>query len=310
VTALLFALLVSCSGPQPPRLEGFTFSPDGTYVLCPYYRSGSALIYKIALDTGKATRFTSATAGFEGVPSFSLDGKRIAYSYSAGKELSRIMVSNSDASGAHPLEMPAGTNYFRPIFANNSRIVFARSRYFGSYSPIAQPHNHEWDFFISDTSGTNVRQVTHEDFYMVSRASISPDGKALLFAPIGDDHLLIYSLEDPPVPKRILRPKIEKPTFYDPVFLPDSRSILFLAGSNVIGATTGYDIYKMDLRTEELESLTTKNGYAYGLQLSPDGKEAVFATMISGSLGRSSEIIVRFDLATHQQRTLKVTGLN
>ena len=125
--AAFIVTLAGCSPSVRPRFEGFTFSPDGKCIFSPYDRSGSSFIYKIALDTGKATRFTTATSGFEGVPSFSPDGKRIAYSYSPGKERSRIIVADADGSGARPLLTSEDANYFRPLFATDTVIVFARS---------------------------------------------------------------------------------------------------------------------------------------------------------------------------------------
>src|SRR5216684_8925384 len=96
--------LTGCTRPDP-HFEGFTFSPDGTYVLAVYSRSGSApsFIYKIALDTGKAARFTTVTTGFETVPSFSSDGKRIAFTYSPDRGArSRIILANADGSDPQP----------------------------------------------------------------------------------------------------------------------------------------------------------------------------------------------------------------
>jgi Tol biopolymer transport system component len=108
-------------------------SPDGTYLAAVYFRSGSSLIYKIPLDTGKATPFTKTNKAFEGVPSFSSDGRRIAYSYSAGKgKHSQIIISNIAGSDSHPWSI-SETNAFRPVFLpENKGIIFARSGYYGN----------------------------------------------------------------------------------------------------------------------------------------------------------------------------------
>jgi Tol biopolymer transport system component len=312
---LCVSFLVACTACNraEPRFEGFTFSPDGTSIFAVYFHSGSSFIYKIPIDSGKATRFTRGKEGFEGVPSFSPDGKLIAYSYSPGHKVhSRIIICEVDGSNAHPFATLEADD-FRPLFStDNKTIIFARSGYFGSYSPIAQPYHHEWNFYASDLSGGNLRQLTNEDFYMVSRASVSPDGKSLLFVSSEDsasgDGMLIYSLEQPGKPKQVLRPHVKREpaqsTFNDPIFLPDGKSILFLAATTGASSAYDYDVYRMDLQTQEIEKRTIANGYAYNLQVSPDGKRAVFVK------GLKDPEIVLLDLANNQLTPLKVTGLD
>jgi hypothetical protein len=44
-------------------------------------------------------------------------------------------------------------------------MIFSRSRFYGNYSPVAQPHHHARDFYAGDVDGTNIRQLTDESFY-------------------------------------------------------------------------------------------------------------------------------------------------
>jgi dipeptidyl aminopeptidase/acylaminoacyl peptidase len=154
--ALCLTLLASSMGcsRQRPSFESFTFSPDGKYLAAVYSRPGSSLIYKIALDTGKATRLTTSAEGFARTPSFSPDGKQIAFSYSPAQETrSRIVIANVDGSAS--MTWPASeANDLRPLFMPDGKsLVFARSGYFGNYSPIAPPTNHQWNFYVGDLDG-------------------------------------------------------------------------------------------------------------------------------------------------------------
>src|SRR5271155_4318284 len=88
VPLLLASGVLASSKSQESYFQGFTFSPDGSYLLAVYFDGTSSLIYKVPIAGGKATRLTGASSGFEGVPSFSADGKRIAYSFSPGKNVS------------------------------------------------------------------------------------------------------------------------------------------------------------------------------------------------------------------------------
>ena len=126
-------------------------------------KGSTSFIYKIAVDTGSATRLTNAKIGEESRPAFPRDGKRIAYCYSPGNGAhSSIVIGNMDGSDLRPWS-PSESNDFSPVFSpDNKTLVFSRSGFYGSYSPIAQPHPHAWRFDASDLDGTNVR-VTASD---------------------------------------------------------------------------------------------------------------------------------------------------
>src|SRR5262249_7618577 len=117
--------------------------------------------------------------------SFSPDGKRIAYTYyPPNGERSLIMVGNVDGSDLHAwLPSTEDVRDFSPVFSpDNKTMIFAQSRFYGKYSPIAQPHYHAWDFYAPDVDGSTIRQLTNERFYNASRFSVPPDGKSMVVA--------------------------------------------------------------------------------------------------------------------------------
>ena len=334
-------ILTGCSGRvNPPKYEGLTFSADGKQILAVYSRSGSAFIYKIPLDTGRAVRFTTASKAFEGLPTFSMDGRRVVYTESPAEKgaKSSIVIANSDGSDSHPL-ISLNRAAWPLLSLDNKTIIFARYGYFGNYDGFAQPHAHEWDFYSSDLDGANVRPLTNENIYNVSRPSLSPDGNNLVFigpeldstqrhdielryknAPTElDAHIpefiaeaiTIYSLEQPPKPRRVFKPHVKGepelgPIFVDPVFLPDAENILFLAAN---GEPFDYDVFVMNLRTQVLVKLTNGNGNAYSLRVSPDGKTAAFVRQEwhGGQPGGSA--IFLLDLASRAVTPFRIIGL-
>jgi Tol biopolymer transport system component len=210
---LLFHPLAPCSGATAGQINSVSISPDVKFIAVEYEKGHTSFIYKIALDTGVATRLTDAKTGVESSPSFSPDGTRIAYSYSPGNgEHSRIVFRKLDGSDPHPWST-SETSDFRPLFSpDNKTIIFARSGYYGSYSPIAQPYRHDWNFYAADLDGANLRQLTNDHFYMVSDASVSPDGKNMVFVSSEEhgDLIEVRSVEDPAKPLQILRPRFPK----------------------------------------------------------------------------------------------------
>jgi Tol biopolymer transport system component len=317
---LLLHLPATCAANSHGQMRGVAISPDGKLVAVDFRKGSTSFIYLVAVDTGVATRLTSAKTGDETSPAFSPDGRRIAYSNSPGNGVhSSIVIGNVDGSDLHPWS-PSEANDFSPVFsADNKTIVFSRSGFYGSYSPIAQPHPHAWSFYASDLDGKNVRELTSESFYMASNASVSPDGKSMVVVTEGIDtnrEIAIYSLDRPGQPLLSLRPHVPKeadhknPILNCPNYLPDGKSVLFMAASNGKHGYD-YDVYRVDLETGFIERFTNGNGYATDLKVSADGKTAVFLKWRSDwhRTPVTSELYL-LDLQSRELTTVEISGLN
>jgi len=330
VTKYWAKLLASCLGSlalltlavrsetSPGRMESVSVSPDGKIIAVDFRKAETSHIFLIAVDTGKATRLVNYNYGEESDLSFSPDGKRVAYTYfPPNGERSLIMVGNVDGSDLHAwLPSTEDVRDFSPVFSpDNKTMIFARSRFYGKYSPIAQPHYHAWDFYAADVDGSNIRQLTNERFYKASRFSVSPDGKNMVVVTESVDspeQIAIYSLDHTEKPLRVIRPHVpgHERIYNCPNFMPDGKSILFLA------ATEGwrffdYDVYRLDLSTEAVERLTKRNGYATDLKVFADGKTAAFLKWRSDRHATPVESeLYLLDLQSHNSTAVKVTGLN
>jgi len=319
---LLLHPFVACAAKSSSQIRSVAISPDGKLIAVDFGNGSKSFIYEVRVDTGKATRLTDAKTGAESFPAFSPDGKRIAYSYSPGDGTnSRIVIGNTDGSNLHSWSSPKNSDYW-PVFSpDNETIVFARSGYYGNYSPIAQPYSHAWSFYASDLDGKNVRQLTNESFYMASPPSVSPDGKNMVVVTEDLDtprKIAVYSLAHPGKPTLSLRPHVPRegdhkdPIFNCPNYLPDGNSILFMAASNgKPWSGYDYDVYRMDVGTGAVERLTKGNGFASDLRVSADGKTAVFLKWRSDWHGTPvTNGVYLLDLETQKLRLLKITGLN
>ena len=319
----LLPLLLACilSGSKSSgEISSLAISPDAKLIAVEFEKGGKSFIYGISVDTGVATRLTDAKDGVESSPAFSPDGKHIAFSFwPPDHKRSRIVVANVDGSDAHQWS-PSSANDASPVFSlDKGTIVFSRSDSYGSASPIAQPHPHEWDFYAAKLDGTDVRRITSQSFYMVSPASVSPDGKTIVAVTEGletDRQIAVYSIYHPGKPVVTFQPHVPKevdrknPILSYPNYMPDGASILFMAASNGRHGYD-YDIYRLNLGTSLVERFTTGNGYATDLKVSAGGKTAVFLKWHKSWLGElTTNEIQLLDLQNRTLSPLKVTGLD
>jgi dipeptidyl aminopeptidase/acylaminoacyl peptidase len=321
LVSLVFLPLMTWSGTSSRRIESVSISPDGKVIAVDFVNGKTSHIYLIAVDTGNATRLTHANTGEESNLTFSPDGKHIAYTYFPEDGApSRIVIGNADGSDLHEWSRSRDkVRDFSPVFSpDNKTMIFARSGYYGSYSPIAQPHHHAWDFYAADLDGTNVRQLTDESFYIASALSVSPDGKSMVVVTEGletPQQIAIYSVDHPEKPVRLLRPHVPREPNHEgiyncPNFMPDGNSILFLAASEGRHGYD-YDVYRLDLGTGVLESLTKGNGYATDLKVSADGTTAAFLKWRKNWIGEVTDAeLYLLGLESHKLTPLKVSGLN
>lgn len=321
LVSLVFLPSMTWSGTSSRGMESVSISPDGKVIAVDFKKGKTSHIYLIAVDTGNAARLTHANTGAESNLTFSPDGKHIAYTYfPEDGTASRIVVGNADGSDPHEWSRsPDKVRDFSPVFSpDNKTMIFARSGYYGSYSPVAQPHHHAWDFYAADVDGTNIRQLTNESFYMASELSVSPDGKSVVVVTESLDapqQIAIYSLDHPERPARLLRPHVPREPNHEgiyncPNFMPDGNSVLFLAASEG-GHGYDYDVYRLDLGTGVLESLTKGNGYATNLRVSADGKTAAFLRWRKNWIGEVTDPeLYLLDLESRKLTPLKVSGLN
>lgn len=318
---LLCLTCLSCGGSSSSQIRSLAISPDGKFIAAGFGKDNTSFIYRISVDTGVATRLTDAKTGVESGPAFSPDGKRIAYSYTPSNGGHSIIVTrNIDGSDLRSWASSGGNDYW-PVYSPDSKtMIFARSGYYGSYSPIAQPHPHAWSFYLADLDGTNVRQLTDESFYMASPPSLSPDGKSMVVVTEDLDSpqkIAVYSLDHLGKPLLTLRPHVPKEPDHEPEldypnYMPGGESILFMAASNgKLWRGYDYDVYRMNIETGAVERLTEGNGFATDLRVSTDGKTAIFLRWRSDwrRTPVKSELYL-LDVQTHKLTPLKLSGLN
>ncbi len=172
-----------------------TLSPDGETIVFTSMRDGDLDIYSMNVDGSNVQRLTDRL-GYDGGPFFSSDGSKIVYragypttsqeeaDYTRllSENLVRpsqmeIWVMNEDGSGKQQVTHLGGAN-FAPFFhPDGNRIIFASNHH------VVQedPRSRNFDLFLVDLDGGNLRQVTYTDVFD-GFPMFSPDGTKLVFA--------------------------------------------------------------------------------------------------------------------------------
>jgi Tol biopolymer transport system component len=304
---LLLAVILACSliacrstHPVEPPLSPAVFTPDGRSIVFSLSHGATCFLYKTEIATGTKRRLTQAAAGCEFDPTFSQDGKRLAFMRAPENGArAALIVANADGTGER-IVVPADEDNLNPVFvADSGQVLFLRSAAFEHHSPLVDNRRHKFDLFAADTASGHVSMLTHREFYELSHVSASSDGKQFLLTvstyPEGDQFLLVQA-DNPAAPTISLQPKVpqnpDSPVIYNGVWLPDGRSILFNAASQPPGgANFDYNIYRLTIANGSIERLTQLTGLLDGFSVSADGKKVV--------LLRQGEYSV-LDLSTHQ----------
>ena len=318
---VLIALVWKWNGAQGAvqngGIRGITFAPDDRSVLLSRSQGDSSLLYRVALDSGNSERLDKADSGRQSSPSFSPDGKQIAFVYVAQEnEHSRVFIMGADGSNVHPLfSSRVDGDDLSPRFSlDGKEIYFARSRPAVSDMSTTQRVSRQWDVYSVDLDGQNVQPLTDRHFYNSSGPSFSGDGKKIVFSTESQSgrELHIFPLGKTTEPETVLQPHVpnepRSPIYSNPSLDADGSTLYFLAASQGAKAFD-YDVYRLDLAGGTVDRITTANGFASDLCVSADSRYAAFLRWTSkwGSTPNVSKMYL-LDLTTKRMTALNITG--
>lgn len=317
IVLVIIALAISWNGPkgkfQEGAIGGFAISPDDHSLLLSRTINNATFLYRVSLDTGAALRLTQAKSGIESSSSFSPDGKQIAFVYQqSATGYSRIFIVNADGNNLHSLFNTAFGNDTGPHFTpDGAHIQFARIAEDITPDP---PGPKPWDIYSASLDGKSAVPLTTQHYSTRWGPSFTGDGHRFVYGlgGLSRESLYVVSLDTPTKPAEPLLFRIPKgpdsPIYDSPTFAPDGRSIIFLAACQGTKAFD-YDVFRLDLATNVLSKLTTDNGYATNLAISPDGNWAVLLRWTArwGSLPNLSKMYL-LNLNTRAVTPLPITG--
>ncbi|RJX33809.1 MAG: hypothetical protein C4525_08020 [Desulfarculus sp.] len=228
-------------------------------------------------------------------PVFSPDGQWIAFVSTMADKHGDIFIMDKEGNNIRRLTSTA--DYDRgPVFSpDGKRIYFVRSRYFGSYSPVARKGLHENDIFYVEVSSGREFALTDNKLYLLDSLNILPSGDKLL---LGTYNLVpsmggvkgpresqrgynLWSINiakphqwTPVIPKLTVAAPINYSASYDPVLSLNGKYLVFTCR-----VKDGYQIFIADMNTMETHKIDTFIGMKSPVSISMKAKEILFVTI-------------------------------
>lgn len=239
------------------------WSPDGRKVLYQYGR-GNADLFVYTLETGKIETVVSDPA-FDGDPSFSPDGRRIAF-VSGRDGNQEIYVQDLDGSNLLRLTNHPARDAFPTFSPDGTQIVFNSNR-----------EGENMDVYIMNADGSDVRKLTDwKTDEEIRPGCWSPDGTQILFVSgqSGRDNIYVMSIE-PFAPHELVTDVATNLQY--PTYSADGAKILFTS----LAEDGSGELRLMDTNTKQVTTLRKLRPSEGNARLSPDGNWIVYQDRIN-----------------------------
>lgn len=230
---------------------------------------------------------------------FSSDGKQLIFqSKRDGHGCDRIYTMNIDGSNVKQVSNGEGRTTCSYFFKGGKKILYG-STHLGSKECPPNPdfsQGYVWaiypsyDIFTADANGKNIKQLTNTNGYD-AEATISPNGKKIVFTSERDGDLDLYSMDTNG--KNVKRLTTELGYDGGAFFSPDSKMIVYrsshpkteaeikrykdLLAKHLIVPTT-FEIWVMNADGSNKREVTKLNAASFAPFFTPDGKKIIFCT--------------------------------
>jgi TolB protein len=299
--ATFLSLFVACPAPSPTTPAPSIETP--------------AVDTASSLQDPRETFFTNLRqltfSGENAEAYFSFDGTRLVFqSTSDGFTCDQIFTMNLDGSDRRLISSGKGRctcSYFMP---GDKELIYASTHLGGDACPpppdrsqgYVWPIYPEYDLFVANLDGSNVRQLTEVPGYD-AEATVSPDGKKIVFTSMRHGDLEIYSMNiDGSDVQRLTEERgYDGGAFYS----PDSKLICYRAShpteqtavdryTRLLGQgliePRALDLYVMNADGSNKRQITRNGKANFCPYFTPDGKFLVFSSNLGDEKGREFDM--------------------
>lgn len=230
---------------------------------------------------------------------FSYDGKKLIFQTTREKlGCDQIYMMNTDGSDQHMVSTGQGRTTCSYFFKDGKRILYASTHTGGKDCPPRPDYSkgYVWaiyptyDIFTANPDGTDVKQLTDSPGYD-AEATVSPDGKKIVFTSTRDGDLDLYSMDIDG--KNVKRLTTELGYDGGAFFSPDGKWIVFrayhpkteqeikeykeLLAQNLIRPST-LEIWIMKADGTGKRQITSNGAANFAPFFYPNGKRIIFAS--------------------------------
>ena len=230
---------------------------------------------------------------------FSFDGKQLSFqSKRDGRGCDQIYTMNIDGSNVKMVSDGEGRTTCSFIFKGGKKLLYASTRLGGKGCPPNPDFSQgyvwaiypSYDIFTANPDGSNIKQLTKTNGYD-AEATISPNGKKIVFTSERDGDLELYSMDTngKNVKRLTNEPGYDGGAFYS----PDNKMIVYrgshptdqalvkrdkeLLAQHLIVPTV-FEVWTMNADGSNKRQVTKLNAASFAPFFTPDGKRIIFCT--------------------------------
>ena len=245
---------------------------------------------------------------------FSSDGKQLSFqSKRDGRGCDQIYTMNTDGSNVKMVSTGDGRTTCSYFYKDRKKLLYASTHLAAKECPPNPDFSkgYVWavypgyDIFQANADGTNIKQLTSTPGYD-AEATISPDGKKIVFTSLRDGDLDLYVMDTNG--KNVKRLTNELGYDGGAFFSPDNKQIVYRSfhpkteaeiakykdrlAHNLIEPTV-FEVWVMNADGSNKRQVTKLGAASFAPYFTPDGKKIIFCTNYFATDARKRN----FDLA-------------
>lgn len=230
---------------------------------------------------------------------FSSDGKRLIFqSKRDALQCDQIFTMNTDGSGLKMVSSGEGRTTCSYFFKDGKKILYGSTHLGAKQCPPNPDYSkgYVWaiyptyDIFTANADGTNIQQLTKTPGYD-AEATVSPDGKKIIFTSMRDGDLDLYSMDADG--RNVKRLTTELGYDGGAFFSPNGKQIVYRAFhprteaevaryrqrlSEDLIEPNNFEVWVMNADGTNKRQVTKLGAASFAPFFTPDGKKIIFCT--------------------------------